>query len=97
MAMAKKMLFLVVVFAVISSLQAVDICDMTEDGLMACKPSVTKPDPADPSPECCKAISSADLKCLCSYRDSSVLPSLGIDPILAVALPVKCNLPAPPC
>ena len=97
MAMAKLMVFLVVLVAVVGSLQAVDICDMTEDGLMACKPAVTNPDPAEPSPECCKAISGADLKCLCSYRDSSVLPSFGIDPVLAVALPVKCNLPAPPC
>ncbi|PWA48619.1 Bifunctional inhibitor/plant lipid transfer protein/seed storage helical domain-containing protein [Artemisia annua] len=97
MAMAKMMVLLVVVVAVVGSLQAVDICDMTEDGLMACKPSVTNPDPAEPSPECCKAISGADLKCLCSYRDSRVLPSFGIDPVLAVGLPVKCNLPAPPC
>ncbi|XP_024982111.1 putative lipid-transfer protein DIR1 [Cynara cardunculus var. scolymus] len=89
--------FLMVVVVVIGGLEAVEICDMTEDGLMACKPSVTTPDPADPSPECCKAIAGADLKCLCSYKESRFLPSFGIDPTLAIALPAKCNLPSPPC
>lgn len=88
---------LLVLVVVIGGLQAAEICDMTEDGLMACKPSVTTEKPVDPSPECCKAVSGADKKCLCSYKDSVVLPALGIDPRLALGLPAKCNLPAPPC
>ncbi|KAK4782040.1 hypothetical protein SAY86_016142 [Trapa natans] len=71
------------------------LCKMNEDGLLACKPSVTKPNPADPTAACCKALSSADLTCLCSYKNSMVLPALGIDPDLAMGLPVKCGLPVP--
>ncbi|KAL8232951.1 hypothetical protein R6Q57_002729 [Mikania cordata] len=93
---AKLVVFLVLV-VLIGSLQAVEICNMTEDGLVACRPSVTPPNPVDPTPDCCKAVAGADMKCLCSYRDSSMLPSFGIDPVLAVGLPTKCSLPAPPC
>ncbi|WVZ05322.1 hypothetical protein V8G54_018668 [Vigna mungo] len=71
------------------------LCDMNEEGLEACKPSVTEPNPVDPSPECCKALAAADLKCLCSYKNSSTLPFLGIDPNLAASLPAKCNLTPP--
>ncbi|KAL9995109.1 putative lipid-transfer protein DIR1 [Helianthus anomalus] len=95
-ARAETVVFLMLV-VVIGGLQAMEICDMNQDGLVACKPSVTNPNPVDPTPECCKAIAGADMKCLCSYKDSSMLPSLGIDPILAIALPAKCSLPAPPC
>ncbi|KAJ4847953.1 hypothetical protein Tsubulata_012164 [Turnera subulata] len=76
--------------------RAVTLCNMTEDGLQECKPSVTQPNPADPpSPGCCQALQGADLTCLCSYRNSFLLPSLGIDPDLAMALPSKCNLATP--
>ncbi|KAL3531045.1 hypothetical protein ACH5RR_010367 [Cinchona calisaya] len=77
---------------------AMSLCNMDEKGLMACKPSVTPPppDPVDPSSECCDALKEADLKCLCSYRNSFMLPSIGIDPDLALALPPKCNLVLPP-
>ncbi|KAK4743915.1 hypothetical protein SAY87_010227 [Trapa incisa] len=71
------------------------LCKMDEDGLLACKPSVTKPDPVDPSADCCKALSGADLDCLCSYKNSMMLPALGIDPELAMGLPAKCGLPNP--
>ncbi|KAJ1400451.1 Bifunctional inhibitor/plant lipid transfer protein/seed storage helical domain [Sesbania bispinosa] len=75
--------------------KGISLCNMSEDGLMACKPSVTKPNPVDPSPECCNALTGADLKCLCSYKNSSELPLLGIDPTLAASLPAKCNLTPP--
>ncbi|RYR20964.1 hypothetical protein Ahy_B03g066192 [Arachis hypogaea] len=65
------------------------------DGLMACKPSVTQPNPTDPTTECCNAVSNADLQCLCSYKNSVELPFLGIDPDLAISLPAKCNLQTP--
>ncbi|KAL8146709.1 putative lipid-transfer protein DIR1 [Apium graveolens] len=89
------MVVMVVTVAIVVKTEAVDLCKMSEDGLMACKPAVTAPVPADPTAECCAALSGADLSCLCSYRNSFVLPSLGIDPDLAMALPSKCNLTPP--
>ncbi|KAJ8899297.1 hypothetical protein K2173_018271 [Erythroxylum novogranatense] len=95
-----RLVFLVVVMVALcegSSSWALTLCNMTEDGLTACKPSVTTPNPVDPpSADCCQALSTADLTCLCSYRNSMMLPSLGIDPVLAVGLPAKCNLTPPP-
>ncbi|XP_059644073.1 putative lipid-transfer protein DIR1 [Cornus florida] len=70
------------------------ICGMTTDGLMSCKPSVAagvNPLPA-PTPACCSALSKADMQCLCSFKSSSLLPTLGVDPDLAMQLPAKCNL-----
>ncbi|KAF5746262.1 defective in induced resistance 1 protein [Tripterygium wilfordii] len=98
--MARKLGFLVVMVVVVvvaafEGARGLSMCNMSEDGLNACKPSVTKPSPVDPSKECCQALSRADLKCLCSYRNSLFLPSLGIDPGLALALPAKCNLTPP--
>lgn len=81
----------------VGSLHAMEICNITQEGLDACKPSVATQNPVDPTPDCCKAVGGADMECLCSYRDSSMLPYLGIDPALAIGLPAKCNLPAPPC
>ncbi|KAH8489443.1 hypothetical protein Peur_059036 [Populus x canadensis] len=71
------------------------ICKMPVAGLMSCKPSVTPPNPTAPSADCCSALSHADINCLCSYKNSSLLPSLGIDPKLAMQLPGKCKLPHP--
>ncbi|GAB2282408.1 hypothetical protein Dimus_016953 [Dionaea muscipula] len=70
-------------------------CEMSQDGLMSCKTAVTKPNPAEPTAGCCEALSGANLTCLCSYRNSLVLPSLGIDPVLAMGLPAKCKNPTP--
>lgn len=88
-------LMMVMVAAIIVKTEAMELCKMSEDGLMACKAAVTAPEPAEPTAECCEALSGADLSCLCSYRNSFVLPSLGIDPDLAMALPSKCNLTPP--
>lgn len=85
-----------VVVALAGGAVGMSLCNVTEDGFASCKPSVTPPDPEPPSPECCDAVSGADMKCLCSYRNSFMLPSLGIDPDLALALPAKCNLPNSP-
>ncbi|KAL8531103.1 hypothetical protein ACS0TY_007930 [Phlomoides rotata] len=93
----KVVALVAVIVAVVGGATAVSVCNVTEDGLRACKPSVTQPNPVPPTPECCNAISGADMKCLCSYKNSFVLPSLGIDPDLALALPAKCNLPPAPC
>ncbi|KAG8380123.1 hypothetical protein BUALT_Bualt07G0160900 [Buddleja alternifolia] len=71
------------------------ICNMSIDGIMACKPSASPPTPPPPSAACCSALSQANISCLCSYKNSNVLPSFGIDPNLAMQLPGKCNLPQP--
>lgn len=71
------------------------ICKVPLNGLMACKPAVTAPNPAPPTTKCCSVLTHADLQCLCSYKNSQLLPSLGIDPNLAMQLPQKCKLPHP--
>ena len=82
--------------------RGLSLCNMNEEGIEACKPSVSSSNGgssspvADPTPECCKALSRADLDCLCSYKNSPELPLLGIDPSLAMALLAKCHLPTPP-
>lgn len=91
-----KVVALVVVMAVIlDGAKAMTLCNVTDDGFAACKPSITPPDPVPPTTKCCDAVSGADLKCLCSYKNSFLLPSIGIDPDLALALPAKCNVPSP--
>ncbi|PIA35866.1 hypothetical protein AQUCO_03400035v1 [Aquilegia coerulea] len=75
--------------------KAMNLCNMSEDDLKICKPSVTKPNPVDPTLDCCTALSKADLTCLCSYKNSMVLPMYGIDPDLAMQLPAKCSLTPP--
>ncbi|XP_020523464.1 uncharacterized protein LOC18434949 isoform X2 [Amborella trichopoda] len=89
------MVMVVLVLVVESNAQ---ICRMSQDGFKACQPSVSgsSPAPTNPSKVCCKALASADLGCLCSYRHSLLLPSFGIDPDLAMQLPAKCNLTTPP-
>ncbi|BFG15629.1 hypothetical protein Pyn_27007 [Prunus yedoensis var. nudiflora] len=74
---------------------AQNICNVSMNGLMTCRPAVTAPNPAPPTTACCSALSHADMGCLCSYKNSNLLPSLGIDPNLALQLPAKCRLPHP--
>ncbi|CAI0399816.1 unnamed protein product [Linum tenue] len=68
------------------------ICNIPIAGLRACKPSVTPPRPPPPTADCCRAISHADMRCLCSYKKSPLIPSLGISVPLAEKLPAKCGL-----
>ncbi|QHO36475.1 hypothetical protein HN51_029774 [Arachis hypogaea] len=64
--------------------------------LLPCKPAVTLPNPLPPSEVCCSVLSKGDLlKCLCPFKESPLLPSMGIDPNLVVLLPKKCHLPQP--
>lgn len=72
------------------------LCKMTQEGLTACKPSIsTGKAETNPTESCCSALKQADLTCLCSYKNSSLLQYLGIDPKLAMQLPAKCSI-APP-
>ena len=71
-------------------------CNMTQDGLTACKPAIMGPKPAPkPTDACCTALAHADLNCLCSYKNSGWLAVLRIDPDLAMQLPAKCNMTPP--
>ncbi|CAL0302818.1 unnamed protein product [Lupinus luteus] len=92
---ALNLMVIVLMASTLNVSKGLSICNMDEDGFSACKPSVTEPNPIDPSPKCCKAITGADLNCLCSYKNSPQLPLFGIDPILATSLPAKCNLTPP--
>ncbi|XVE72669.1 hypothetical protein DITRI_Ditri11bG0057200 [Diplodiscus trichospermus] len=89
-------LMMIMVALMVEGSRAVNLCDMNDEGLQACKPSVTQPNPVDPSAQCCEALKGADLNCLCSYKNSMLLPTFGIDPTLALALPPKCKLQLPP-
>ncbi|KAG9447476.1 hypothetical protein H6P81_013604 [Aristolochia fimbriata] len=72
-------------------------CGMTQEGLLACKPSVSGQNPTSPSNACCNALKGASMSCLCAYKNNNVLPAFGINPKRAMELPVACNLPPPPC
>ncbi|KAL3511646.1 hypothetical protein ACH5RR_024363 [Cinchona calisaya] len=91
-------LVVVLLFAIASNVvitQAQTICKMSGQELMSCKPAVTPPNPSEPSSGCCTALKHADVGCLCSFKNSTWLPTLGIDPYLAAQLPDKCKLPHP--
>ncbi|XP_058070738.1 putative lipid-transfer protein DIR1 [Magnolia sinica] len=75
---------------------AMKICDMDTTQLADCLPSIRGPSPSPPSNGCCDTIRTADLYCLCGYKNSYLLPSFGVDPKLAIQLPVKCGLTPPP-
>ncbi|KAI6694403.1 hypothetical protein NL676_022113 [Syzygium grande] len=70
MAPGRLMVVLAVVVVVAVALaggsEAITLCKMSDDQLMACKPAVTNPNPAEPTTECCTGLSAADLSCLCS-------------------------------
>ncbi|XP_051135715.1 putative lipid-transfer protein DIR1 [Andrographis paniculata] len=73
------------------------ICNAPVAQLLTCAPAVTKgPNPPMPSPDCCKALSVADLKCICKYLNDPRLPPQ-IDRGLAKQVPGKCKLTMPPC
>ncbi|CAL9051313.1 unnamed protein product [Musa banksii] len=106
-AMGLKLRAVVVAMAMVllmveaSTTKAADqsLCKMTQEGLAACKPCIAMVKPEEkPSEACCAALKQADLQCLCSYKNSDLLPYLGIDPKQAMQLPAKCNIAPPqPC
>ncbi|EEF43304.1 lipid binding protein, putative [Ricinus communis] len=85
-------LVLVLVLAIV--VNGENPCRLTNEGIEACRPSVTGQNPAAPSDACCAALSKADLQCLCFYKNNYpwLLSSYKIDPNLAMQLPVKCKL-----
>ncbi|WOL11510.1 hypothetical protein Cni_G20273 [Canna indica] len=71
-------------------------CKMSQEGLNACKPCIRSVKPEEnPTDTCCAALKQADLSCLCGYKNSSLLPYLGIEPNRAMELPAKCNITLP--
>ncbi|KAL9316894.1 hypothetical protein ACSQ67_013411 [Phaseolus vulgaris] len=81
-----------------AAIDALDVCGVSVTDLMTCKAAVTPPSPSEPSDECCSVVSKVDMDCICNYKNSPLLPSLGIDPDLALQLPAKCKLDkTPPC
>ncbi|KAI6693815.1 hypothetical protein NL676_021525 [Syzygium grande] len=94
----KAVLLLGLMVVIACSADAQTICNAPYSGLIACEPAVMPPDPPPPTGVCCDALSHADMKCLCQFDNSTLLHSLGIDPKLALQLPMKCKLPHPaPC
>lgn len=81
--------------AIVRGTEGVGLCEMSEDGVRSCRPSLTPPEPVDPSAKCCEALSGANFSCFCYYRNSFMLPYFGIDPELVLGLPSKCNLTNP--
>ncbi|KAK4753330.1 hypothetical protein SAY87_022128 [Trapa incisa] len=97
MAMSKTGLRLlavaVAVFALVQ-VEATEVCNIDTDQLAECLPAVTGKSPSPPTRRCCEAIRHGDMNCLCQYK--SVLPSLGIPPENAFALPKKCGMNSQP-
>ncbi|XP_050207006.1 uncharacterized protein LOC126656475 [Mercurialis annua] len=78
-----------------TSSRSLDLCNMSDKGLFACKLSELKPVPLHPPlSECCQAIGESNVTCLSTYGKSPelLIDLLGIDPELAMNLPSKCNI-----
>lgn len=71
------------------------ICGVTTNALKTCQPAVAKNvDPLpSPTPDCCSALTNADMSCFCKLKGSSMLSFYDIDPKHAMELPAKCKLP----
>lgn len=87
--------------AMVAFLLALDgvhgICNVSNDGLMACKPAIQNDNPADqPSGDCCAALKNANFKCLCKYKDSYMLKTMDINSTRAMALPQMCSIATVP-
>ena len=80
--------------ALLGGAQAVAICNIDSSQLNLCRAAVTGQNPPPPDEKCCAVVRQANLRCLCSYK--STLPSFGINPKNALALPGKCGLQWPP-
>ncbi|XP_078446160.1 putative lipid-transfer protein DIR1 [Wolffia australiana] len=86
-----------IVMAMAAEVGALDICNIDAEKLAQCLPAIRGGGtPVPPNKECCGALRSADLPCLCRYKGNVILKSVGIDPELAAQLPTKCGLNAPP-
>lgn len=81
--------------ALLGGAQGVVLCNIDSSQLNLCRAAVTGQNPPQPDQKCCAVIRQANLPCLCRYK--SILPSIGINPKNALALPGKCGLQSPNC
>ncbi|OIW16380.1 hypothetical protein TanjilG_19096 [Lupinus angustifolius] len=80
--------------AMLGGTQGVVFCNIDSNNINVCRAAVTGQHPPQPTGKCCALVRQANLPCLCSYK--SLLPSIGINPTNALALPAKCGLRTPP-
>ncbi|KAF8409663.1 hypothetical protein HHK36_005742 [Tetracentron sinense] len=83
-----------VLIAILGGAKAMNICNMDSNQLAECLPAMRGPSPSPPTKGCCAVMRVADMHCLCTYK--YLLPTVGVDPALAMALPKKCGLNPPP-
>lgn len=70
------------------------ICGVDSKELNQCQSAVTGKALKPPTKQCCNVLRRANLSCLCGYKE--LLPSMGIQPKYAFALPRKCGIAKPP-
>ncbi|KAF7847458.1 hypothetical protein BT93_H0153 [Corymbia citriodora subsp. variegata] len=93
----KKVVILLGLMVVIAcGTDAQSVCGVSFSQLLTCMPAATPPNPPPPTSTCCEVLSQADLPCFCQFKSSPILPSIGVDPELALQLPGKCKIPNPP-
>lgn len=80
--------------ALLGGANAIEICGLDTTKLDICHAAVTGRHPPKPNARCCALVRRANFACLCRYK--SILPSFGINPTNAFALPRKCGLRKPP-
>ncbi|CAM9000506.1 unnamed protein product [Rhodiola kirilowii] len=95
---AQKLSLLVLALALVAAHTTnAQICNVKTEGLMACMPAVTLPNPSKPTDLFCGALSHGDMACLCGFKHSKMLRTLGIDSDLAMQLPDKCGIKHDAC
>ncbi|KAE9584116.1 putative bifunctional inhibitor/plant lipid transfer protein/seed storage helical [Lupinus albus] len=92
--MLVQWLVIAMVITMLYDAQGVVFCNIDSNNINVCRAAVTGQHPPPPNRKCCALVRQANLPCLCSYK--SVLPSIGINPKNALALPAKCGLRTPP-
>lgn len=93
MARTQWVVLAVLFFALMGETMAGSICNIDSNKLKFCLPAVSGNSPRPPTRQCCGVVRRANLSCLCRYKDA--LPSIGINPRYAFALPKKCGVPTP--
>ncbi|GKV38713.1 hypothetical protein SLEP1_g46595 [Rubroshorea leprosula] len=89
-----QLLVAVLLTVLVAEAEAVVMCNIEMSNMELCRAAVTGRSPPSPTRKCCSLLRQANFPCLCNLK--SVLPSLGINPRHALALPRKCNLVTPP-
>lgn len=73
-----------------------ELCGIPLGEFWYCLPFLLAPNPPPPTQQCCNTVKTGDFNCLCSSISSPLLPSIGIDKSLFLALFGKCGLPSCP-